>query len=278
MGRMADEPGFDRSPRVRHVKPSSARLRAREVVLAVSIGAVAAGGAALVLLQNDDAGPAAAVETANRLSYDVAPFSNVATVGPQRVVIENGTSYAVRADGPAEVLGQLEAVVRNGVLTIQPKERFQRRGRWSRFDSATFHVTAPRLDSVSLAGSGEVSVTGVEGERFSGTVAGPGELSVTGLRVADADFTMAGSGELLAAGSADQARIAIAGSGEVSARGLTTQNAAVSIGGSGDAALTVNGDARISILGSGDVDIEGTTRCAVTRFGSGDVSCTDGTD
>ena len=242
------------------------------------MGALAAGGAALLLAEDDGVGAAPMVATADRLTYDVAPFEEISTVGPQDVRVTRGETQSVHSEGPPEILGQLEVVVENGMLTIQPKEAFRGGFDWGRFRSAAFYVTVPRLESVSLAGSGDVRVDRIDGERFSGSVAGPGELSIAALQVDEADFSIAGSGNLVAAGTARETRISIAGSGEVRAGALTSKTASVTIGGSGDAALTVDDDARVRIMGSGDVDIAGTARCSVSRMGSGNVHCGENTE
>ena len=254
--------------------PRSTKLRKREIALALSIGVMAAGGAAAVMVAMlaDDAIAPAAVAASNP-TYDVAPFDEIATVGPQDVLVTRGEIHAVRAEGPPQVLAQLEVVVEDGRLTIQPKDRFRRGFNWGRFSSATFYVTAPRLEAASLAGSGDIRIDRVEGARFTGTVAGPGELTLDSMQVDETDLTLAGSGSLVAAGTAREARVAIGGSGEVNARGLRSETASVSIGGSGDAALTVQDQARVSVMGSGDVEIDGPARCSVSRMGSGSVSC-----
>lgn len=245
-------------------------LRKREIVFAVAMGAAAAGAGALVL-ELDDAAPMARAATADHLTYPVGPFEALATVGPQDVTVERGDTYAVRSQGDPAALGQLEVVVVDGTLTIRPKPGF--RVSWSSLSGATFHVTTPQLDSVSIAGSGSVRLDRVEGAAFAGSVAGPGELTIDALQVDKADFSVSGPGNLVAAGTAREARVSIAGPGQVRANALRSQTASVSIGGPGDAALTVTREARVSMMGSGDVAIGGTAHCSVTRMGSGSVHC-----
>jgi hypothetical protein len=243
-----------------------------EIVLGVAAGAVAAGGAALILSESSESSPQLAA-AADSQTYAVVPFEEVSTVGPQDVVIEIGDTQSVRAEGSRDALSQLEAVVENGRLTIRPKNEFRAGFNWGRLQSATFFVTVPKLTSVALAGSGDVRVGHIEGDRFEGSVAGPGELSIGLLQVDDADLSIAGPGSLVVAGASDQARVSIGGSGEVDAAALKSETATISIGGSGDVALTVESRARISVMGSGDVQIIGPASCSVSRMGSGEVVC-----
>lgn len=251
------------------------RLRKREVVFAVAAGALAAGGAAVMLDVADKSEIVVSVEGPTALTYEIGEFDGLSTVGPQDVVITAGDSYSVRSEGSPEALALLEAVVEDGKLVIRPKETF-RGWNWGRMESATFYVTAPRLRTVALAGSGDISVDRIEGESFEGSIAGPGELSIDSMDVDEVDFRIGGTGNVAAAGTARITRVSIGGSGEVDAGGLLSETASVSIGGSGDVDLTVEREAQVSIAGSGDVDISGPARCSVTRMGGGTVRCEGG--
>ncbi len=257
--------------------PERPRLRKREIVFAVAAGVVAAGGAAF-LLDEGGGGPdmRPAIGGPSAMTYQVAPFEEISTVGPQDVVVTRGDEMTVRSEGSPEALSLLEAVVEDGQLIIRPKDRSFGGFNWGRVASATFYVTLPQLKGVALAGSGDIRVDRVEGDSFEGSIAGPGELSILSMEVDDADFTIGGSGNLVAVGNARETRVSIGGSGEVRAGGLRSETASVSIGGSGDVALTVNDKADVSIAGSGDVDISGPARCSVTQMGSGNVQCGGG--
>lgn len=247
-------------------------LRKREIGFAIGMGALAAGGAALILAE-DDNGPAPVAVLAAPQTYDLGPFDEISTVGPQDVVVTRGDAHAVRSEGSPEALGRLEVVVEDGELIIRPKDRFGFGFDWSRLSAATYHVTLPRLERASMAGSGNVRVDRIEGNSFEGAVAGSGVLEIGEMIVDEADFSIDGSGNVVAGGTARETRISIGGSGEVQAGGLRSETAEISIGGSGDVALTVEDEAEISIMGSGSVAITGPARCEVSRMGSGDVRC-----
>ena len=249
------------------------KLRKREIAFAIGMGLVAAGGVAIVLEESRDEPVRQHRALADRATYAVAPFEEISTVGPQDVVITRGEAHAVRAEGSPDALAQLEAVVQDGELIIRPKDQFGPGFDWSDFEDVTFFVTAPQLERLSLAGSGDVRIDRVEGETFAGTIAGSGELEIGSLRVDEIDLTIAGSGNLVAAGIARETRVSIGGSGEVHASALQSRIASVSIAGSGDVDLTVAEEADVSIMGSGNVDIAGPARCSVSRMGSGEVRC-----
>jgi len=251
------------------------KLRKREILFAVTLGAVAAGGAGIVLSESGSE-PMPFVVAAAPQTYELAPFEQISTVGPQDVVVTFGDTQSVRSEGSPEALGQLEVVVEDGELTIRPRNEFG--VNWASLSSATYFVTLPRLERVSLAGSGNIRIDKIEGDSFSGAIAGSGELAIADMRVDEADFRIGGSGNVRAAGTAREARVSIGGSGQIQAAGLRSQTATISIGGSGDAALTVEDEAQVSIAGSGNVAITGPARCSISQMGSGNVTCDGGGD
>ncbi len=260
---------------MRPSQPERPRLRKREIVFAVAAGVVAAGGAALILDSDDGGPPAQAYGGTREMTYQAADFDQISTSGPQDVNVTLGDSFAVRSEGSPQALEQLEAVVVNGKLTIQPKRGFNW-GNWRSLQPATFYVTLPKLEAVAVAGSGDVSIDRIEGERFDGSIAGPGSLAIATMAVGDATFSIGGQGDVTVAGTARNTHVAIAGTGEVQGGGLSSDTASISIGGTGDVSLTVQKEANVSIMGTGDVDISGPGRCSVTQMGTGDVTCSGG--
>jgi hypothetical protein len=257
------------------------KLRKREIVLAVTTGALAAGAAAGIL-SDGFGGPGSSFESQvdnaafENAAYEVGAFEEITTVGPQDVVVTQGDTFSARAEGSTGALALLEVVVEDGKLVIRPKGEYRFGFDWDRLQPATIYVTVPTLEGVSLAGSGDIRIDKIEGEEFVGALAGPGTLSIAAMTVDEADFRIGGSGNVVAAGTAREARVSIGGSGEVRAGGLRTQTATISIGGSGDVALTAEDEVDVSIAGSGNVGISGPARCSVRQFGSGNVDCSGG--
>jgi hypothetical protein len=253
--------------------PSRPRLRKREILFAVTMGALAAGATAIVLDDHDGALHRVAVEVKSDKTYEVGQFDEISTVGPQDVVVTRGDKWSIRSEGSPEALALLEVVEENGELTIRPKGEYRFGFDWDSLRGATFYVTVPKLERVSMAGSGDIRIDRIESDSFTGSIAGSGELAIADMKVDEADFSIGGEGSIIAAGTAREARVAIGGSGEVKAAGLRSQDASISIGGQGDIELTVEDKADISIMGQGDVDITGPARCSLSRFGRGEVRC-----
>jgi len=259
--------------------PQPARLRKREILFALAMGGLAAGGAALILDDDEDQGftpVVAAAQGPDSLS-DLAPFEAIATVGPQDVVVTYGETQSVRAEGSQDALALLEVDSEGGVLRIRPRGGGWQWA-WNRLNATTYFVTVPRLRSVTLEGSGDIRIDKVEGPAFSGRIEGSGDLSVDSLKVETAEFTISGTGDITAAGTARDTRLSIEGPGNIRANRLRSETAFVSVEGPGDAKLTVDRLANVSLEGPGDVEINGPARCSINKDGPGDVDCEGGTD
>lgn len=244
------------------------RLRKREVVLAVAAGALAAGGAAMVLEVNDES-DSVPVTAAEEKTYQVGAFERISTSGPQDIEVEFGETHSVRAEG---AIARLQVLVEDGELIIRPRDGMG--WDWPGFDSTTLYVTLPRLTRVSLNGSGEIAIDKVRSDRFEGVIEGfGGEIEIKGLEVDQAEFTINGPGSIAAAGTAGATRVTINGPGELQAGDLQSQTATVTVRGPGDVELAVEQEAEVSVEGPGEVDIDGPARCTVSTSGPGSVSC-----
>lgn len=220
---------------------------------------------------------AAAAEGLVSRSYNVGNFSGVEVAGPYNVEIRTGQRVSVSGTGTPRLMEKTVVEVKGDRLVIHPQREnnwFGGNWNWMRDEKARFVVTVPQLNAATIAGSGNVNVDRVRGQRFDGRVAGSGNLQLGSLEVQDAKFGIAGSGDArVLGGRVGSANYSIAGSGAVQAAALAAQNAKISIAGSGDVAARASGSADISIMGSGDVVITGGARCNVSKMGSGRARC-----
>lgn len=228
-------------------------------------------------------------------SFAATGFTSVTLAGPYRVDIRPGKTFAVSASGPQEALDNLEIEVDDGDLEIGSKTLSDRR-LWKsakRDKAVVIAVTMPRIDGLTLAGSGALSNTAPTSDSFRATVAGSGNLSTGAIKTRKLSFMVAGSGDLKGgvidaqsttisiagsgnvsgSGRAGRAKIKVAGSGDIAAGKLVASDLDVTILGSGNVAIGATGKAAVKTMGSGDVTIRGTTDCTVSKNGSGRVKC-----
>jgi hypothetical protein len=236
-----------------------------------SVAAVIAASAAVAGCQvhAQDGGP-----TVSR-NYQVGNFQQIEVAGPYDVEVRTGGNPGVSAKGSEKLLERTVVEVRGDKLLIHPE---QHNGLfhfgWSNHGKAHFTVTVPQLSGATIAGSGDIRVDKVQGQRFEGTVAGSGGIDVAAMDVQALKLSIAGSGGVKAgSGKAQSAEYEIAGSGDVDAGAIAAQQVKVSIAGSGGVKAHASGTADVSIMGSGDVDVSGGAKCSVSKAGSGNVRC-----
>jgi hypothetical protein len=207
-------------------------------------------------------------------NYQIGNFQAIEVAGPYQVDVRTGGNPGVSAEGSEKLLERTFVEVRGDKLVIRPEEHGWFHFGWSSRGKAHFTVTVPQLSGAAIAGSGDINVDKVQGNRFEGSVAGSGGLNVTNMDVQSLKLSIAGSGGVKAGtGKAQSAEYEIAGSGDVDAGAVQTQQAKVSIAGSGNVRAHSSGTADVSVMGSGDVDVSGGAKCTVSKAGSGNVRC-----
>lgn len=236
-------------------------LASSAIVLAVS--ACGASGAG----RDEPAGPSVA------RSYTVGSFDKIEVAGPYEVTVTTGTAASVRASGPDNLIEKMVVEIEGNTLKIHPQKQRGMNFGWSRGHKVALQVTVPSLRAAEIAGSSEISIDKVTGERFEGGIAGSGDLKLGRVDVGSLELGIAGSGGVTAAGKAASAKYEIAGSGDIDAAGLVAERADVSIAGSGNVAANASAAAAVSIMGSGDVTMTGGGKCTVSKHGSGNVNC-----
>jgi hypothetical protein len=237
----------------------------------IAAAVIAASAATSACGHDRGEGPGANVSR----NYQVGNFQTIEVAGPYDVTVRTGANPGVSAQGSEKLLERTVVEVRGNKLVIRPEEHngWFHFG-WSSRGKANFTVTVPQLSGATIAGSGDIRVDKVQGNRFEGTVAGSGGIDVAAMDVQSLKLSIAGAGGVKAGtGKARSAEYEIAGSGDVDAGAVQTQQAKVSIAGSGSVRAHSSGTADVSIMGSGDVDVSGGAKCNISKAGSGNVRC-----
>lgn len=206
-------------------------------------------------------------------SYSVTSFDKIRVEGPFDVRVKVGTAPSARATGPQAAIDRLSIEQHEDVLVVRTLPGGW--GGWPTGDHGklVIEIGTPSLSAASLAGSGDVAVDRVKGDRLKLNLAGSGDLSVGAIDVTELAAAMSGSGDLIIAGRARQAMANVTGSGDLHGDALVTDDATVALIGSGDLTIGAGHSAKVNLAGSGNVTIVGKANCAVTRSGSGDVTC-----
>ena len=158
------------------------------------------------------------------------------TVGPQ-------ASTSIEFDD--NLIQDITTEVRGKTLLIDSK------GSWTAAKDPNVRITLPALNALSNEGSGEVSISGLDG----------GDLALR----------LIGSADIHAKGHVASLGVLLNGSGDLHLYDLSADTVKVRLNGSGDVEVTANKTLEAAIYGSGDIDYRG--NAVVTRqvYGSGSI-------
>ena len=183
------------------------------------------------------------------------------------VVLEQGDTPSLTITAGRDVLPGLTSDVVDGALVLDD----DRRG-WGHRGPVEYRLVLPRLEGVTVAGSGDVHVDVADADALAVEVSGSGSVEVDEVDAREVSVAISGSGDVLLAGTAERQDVVIAGSGGYAADGLATAEASVAVQGSGDALVDVSDALDAVVTGSGSVLHTGGARVSETVAGSGDVA------
>ncbi len=177
---------------------------------------------------------------------DVPEFARVKVVGSTDVSVVVGDEQTVHVSADDNLLPVIKTEVIDGELVVSSDESY--------FTSigVTVNVTVTALEGVSVTGSGDVVVVGVDAEAF--------------------DVRITGSGDVQVSGKAEQLTVTVAGSGDAALFGLISREAVVTVDGSGDVEVHATWSFDGEVRGSGDITYAGNPpTVGESTSGSGDI-------
>jgi predicted small secreted protein len=213
-----------------------------------------------------------ATETRN-----VHGFTSVTLAGIGNVYLTQGPTESVRIEAEDNLIPYFDTSVQGSTLKIGIKDRYMG---FSLLPTrpVKFYVTLPKIEAVTLAGSGNIFAGKIQAGAFGISLLGSGNISTDALAATDLDIQLSGSGNIhLGTVSAGQVTANIAGSGDIQVDGLTANKISSKTAGSGN--ITIGGkvtEQSAEILGSGDYLASGlksaTATLRVTGSGNSQVS------
>ena len=179
---------------------------------------------------------------------EAAGFTGIGLALPGRVEIVQGAAEGVSVTADDNLLAEIETVVERGVLQIRWRSRnMDVRTR----SDIRVTVNARTVESIAVAGSGDVSAPALASKQLA--------------------VRISGSGDVKLAGRAESLEARISGSGDIKASRLETERAKVHIAGSGDATVWARKALEAHVAGSGTVRYYGDPSVSRHIAGSGSV-------
>jgi hypothetical protein len=178
---------------------------------------------------------------------DVASFASVELAGSNNVTIRVGEPQAVVVRADDNLLDRVTTEVHAGNLVIGNTP-----GSFTAKSPMSVDVSVPSLTALTLTGSGNIFVGGIETQRLTLTLSGSGMLTGSGT-ASRLDVTLSGSGEAqLEQLVAGEVHAVVSGSGEILVTASKSLDAAVP----GSGAIVYGGNPQEvtkSITGSGAI-------------------------
>ena len=159
---------------------------------------------------------------------DVAAFDSVELAGSNNVVIRVGEKQSVLVKADDNLLDRVTTDVQSGKLVIANTP-----GSLTTKSPMSVEVDVPTLDALTLTGSGNIVVNGIEAESL--------------------EVTLPGSGTLTGSGSATRLDVTVSGSGTVQFTRLVANDVRAVVSGSGSIFVTATKTVDASVSGSGAV-------------------------
>jgi hypothetical protein len=241
-------------------------LKLTALAAALAAGAIATTPASFA--QPQDAGTGVATE-----QRAVTAFSAIELAGPYHVVIDAQATPSLELTGERKQLAGIETVVRGDTLVVRP---VQRNGFFFNFgkrrETVTVRIGAAALKRLTVAGSGDVEIDRITGERFTLAGTGPGDIHASGavrqlavtasgsgdldlhrLKAADVDLALNGPGDVQLADVGNTLAVQLGGSGDLEADGLRTAKVTARMHGPGNVKLSgTSRELDLEMSGSGD--------------------------
>lgn len=203
----------------------------------------------------------------------VSGFQAIAVRGPVKLVVRQSGHEGAEVRADDNLLPLIETQVEDRpsgrTLVVGPRKGQSIHTR----SDIVVTVDVIRLQAVSSAGSGDVTVQSLKTPSLDVGLSGSADARLTDLQTETLSVGVSGSGDVQAAGHAAQVKVSVAGSGDVHMGSLQADDVSVDIAGSGNAEVMANKTLSVSVAGSGDVVYHGNGQIVKSSIaGSGSVT------
>lgn len=162
---------------------------------------------------------------------DLKEFREISLSSDATVEVALGDEQSVELELDDNLVDIIETEVRSGRLTIKSNKNYRSN------IGILVRITVPKLEAVTVSGSGEVNVQNLEADRFEGRVTGSGEIRVKG--------------------TAKHVEAAVTGSGDIDFSDLHAEAVEAKVTGSGDIRVSASNRVKARVTGSGDISYAG---------------------
>lgn len=201
-------------------------------------------------------------------SLEVGTFTGIEVGGSIRVTIEKGPEQQITVSAQPELINLLNKELKGNIWNIRTSQC------WSSDEEFSVHITTPaQLSSIEVHGSSDVATDDVFGTgRTELSTAGSGSITVSGINERNLELAISGSGAITVHGTCSELHASLSGSGDLDGKELTANEAVLKVSGSGNATITAISKLQAKVSGSGAVRYAGKPDVNSSISGSGSVS------
>ncbi|WP_164737393.1 head GIN domain-containing protein [Georgenia sp. SYP-B2076] len=197
---------------------------------------------------------------------EVEAVTAVSLAATGHLDIRAGATPSLRVTAGEDVIDRITTDVRDGVLVLGMDD-----AGWRHPGEITYELVLPAVDTITVAGAGDVDADLVPTRTLAINLDGAGDITARGIDVDELTVRVGGAGGITLTGAADRQVVAIDGLGEYDGDELTARDADVSIGGAGDAHVRVTDTLSATVDGAGEITHSGGAHVVSEVSGVGDV-------
>jgi len=199
----------------------------------------------------------------------VTGYSGIGLAISATVYYTSGPDFLLEIQGQQNVLDRILTRVEGNTLVIKLKNGVH----LGQHDPIRIYITAPGVDHLDISGSGDIYVDNLwTGSDLSANISGSGSISVSGTESDRFSATISGSGTIrVLGGLTDQEHLKISGSGDIEMRYVEAQEVWTQTSGSGDMYVQAIQLLDVSISGSGNIYYLGNPIINTHISGSGNI-------
>lgn len=215
--------------------------------------------------------PARSYKNLQQEDRAVGSFRGIAAGGSLTVKVTMGDKESVRLEGDEDAIAELITEVKKDILIIRPRTKWNDWSRRYKNASVTVYITARRLSSLTMSGSGSMSVANsINTSELVATLSGSGSIKAT-TNCRSFVGVISGSGSLNINGEASDSNLTLSGSGSFAGKGFSTQKLSAQISGSANIYIRAENNIEAVISGSGSILYTGDPKIQKTVIGSGSI-------
>ena len=199
----------------------------------------------------------------------VTGYSSIGLAMPAAVYFTNAPDYTLEIQGQQNILDRIETKIQGNQMVIKLKKGVNIRD----YKPIRVYVTAPGVNNFDVSGSGDMFVDNDWiGTDLSTNISGSGTITLSYVEADRFNATISGSGTIKALGGfVGREELKISGSGNIEVQYVKTDDVYTRTSGSGDIYVHAINLLDVTISGSGSVYYLGTPVINTHISGSGNI-------